>query len=147
MTFVPKLPVNSSARITSAVCCARATRDTDMTARDTKSGRDRTVWVRRKCISGSQGHAEFRYHCFLLSLLQQQQQDQFRGAALVCDSSPEVLVLVEWSVVWFKPVDHPMAFFYYVYQNKLCTRMSLGARLRGQRRDKSRRRGTIFYIN
>lgn len=48
MTSVPRLPVNSSARITSAECSARVTRDTDTTARDTKSGRSRTAWVRRK---------------------------------------------------------------------------------------------------
>lgn len=51
-----------------------------MTARDTKSGRSRTAWVRRKCISSSWGHAVLRYLCPLLdSLLLQEDQGQRDG--------------------------------------------------------------------
>lgn len=61
MMYVLRLPVNSSAQITSAECCVLVTQDTDMTGRGTGGGRSRTVWVRWWCalFLGSWGCARF----------------------------------------------------------------------------------------
>ncbi|XP_024610677.1 collagen and calcium-binding EGF domain-containing protein 1 isoform X10 [Neophocaena asiaeorientalis asiaeorientalis] len=60
MMYVLRLPVNSSAQITSAECCVLVTQDTDMTGRGIGGGRSRTVWistsvppVTRRCVRTS----------------------------------------------------------------------------------------------
>ncbi|XP_032459519.1 collagen and calcium-binding EGF domain-containing protein 1 isoform X6 [Phocoena sinus] len=60
MMYVLRLPVNSSAQITSAECCVLVTQDTDMTGRGIGGGRSRTVWIStsvppatRRCVRTS----------------------------------------------------------------------------------------------